>query len=101
MSEEKMVRLNFGNKECQIFPYEHPVAPEVLRHYKKLELSPAEKAQLAALYQQIPSIMAAGTEIRGIWRCARRRRDCVEVRNPCDHFRAGRKRPIDVLFRNL
>ena len=63
MSEEKMVRLNFGDKECQIFPYEHAVAPEIVPYYKKLELSPAEKAQISAMCQQIPSMIAAGAAV--------------------------------------
>ena len=60
MNEDKTVRLNFGDKECQISPYAHPVAPEIMRHYKKLELSSSEKAQIAAFFQQIPSTVETG-----------------------------------------
>ena len=35
MNKEKTIRLNFGDKECLISPYEYPVTPEILRHYKK------------------------------------------------------------------
>lgn len=63
MGEEKMVHLNLGDKECQIFPYEHAVAPEIVPYYKKLELSPAEKAQISAMCQQIPSMIAAGSAV--------------------------------------
>ena len=43
MSEEKTIRLNFGDKERLIAPYEYPVTPEILRHYQRLELSPAQQ----------------------------------------------------------
>lgn len=32
-----MVRLNFGGKACQISPYEHTAAPEIVPYYKKLD----------------------------------------------------------------
>ena len=57
MNEEKTIRLNFGDKECLIAPYEYPVTPEILRHYKKLELSPSEKTQMSQFVQHISSAM--------------------------------------------
>ena len=57
MSEEKTIRLNFGDKECLIAPYEYPVTPEILRHYKKLELSPSEKTQMSQFVKHISSTM--------------------------------------------
>ena len=55
MSEEKTIRVNFGDKECLIAPYEYPVTPEILRHYKKLELSPSEKTQMSQFVKHISS----------------------------------------------
>ena len=57
MNEEKTIRLNFGDKECLIAPYEYPVTPEILRHYKKLELSPSEKNQMSQFVKHISSAM--------------------------------------------
>ena len=57
MSEEKTIRLNFGDKECLISPYEHPVSPEVLRHYKKLELSGAQQKQMSEFAEQMSATM--------------------------------------------
>ena len=57
MNEEKMVCLNFGDKECQISPYEHPITPEFLRHYKRLELSGAQQKQMSELADQMSATM--------------------------------------------
>ena len=57
MSEEKTIRLNFGDKECLIAPYEYKVTPEILRHYKKLELSPAEQKRMSEFVEQMSSKM--------------------------------------------
>ena len=66
MNEERTVRLNFGDKfdmggkPCQIFPYESPAPPELMPQYETMKLSDAQKAQISALYQAIPSMVSAG-----------------------------------------
>ena len=55
MSDNKAVSLPFGDKECQILPYDYPAAPEIMRDYKKLDLSAAEKARIAEIYKRIQS----------------------------------------------
>lgn len=61
MNDENIVRLDFGDKECQIFPYESPLSPDMSTQYEKLEVSTLSKGQISALYQQIPSMVAANT----------------------------------------
>ena len=61
MDDEKLLRLDFGDKECQLFPYESPLTPDISPQYEKMELSPMNKGQISALCQQIPSMIAADT----------------------------------------
>lgn len=61
MNDENIVRLDFGDKECRIFPYESPFSPDMSPQYEKVELSALSKGQISALYQQIPSMVAANT----------------------------------------
>ena len=60
MSEDKTVRLDFGNKECRIVPYKSPIAPGFAQYYKKLELSPAEQMRMSEFFKKISAQM--GTE---------------------------------------
>ena len=61
MNDENMVRLDFGDKACQIFAYESPLSPDMSPQYEKVELSALSKGQISALYQQLPSMVAAST----------------------------------------
>ena len=61
MNDENIVRLDFGDKECQLFAYESPLSPDMSPQYEKLEVSALSKGQISALYQQIPSMVAAST----------------------------------------
>ena len=60
MNEEKMVCLNFGDKECRIVPYTSMIAPAVARDYQKLDLSTAEQMRMLEFFKEISAQM--GTE---------------------------------------
>lgn len=59
MNEDNTIRLMIGGKECIISPYEGQVSPEAMPQYRKVEISESERAQISAIFQQLPSLMAA------------------------------------------
>ena len=61
MNDENILRLSFGDKDCQIFPYESPLSPDMSPQYEKVDMSAFSKGQISALYQQLPSMVAANS----------------------------------------
>lgn len=60
MENEKTALLDFGDKECQLAPYESPLTPDLSPQYVKIELSDAQKGRMSAFCQQLPALAAAG-----------------------------------------
>lgn len=60
MSEENLVNMNFGGKECQITPTDGQFTPNLTSGYKELTMSDEQKGQISAFCQQLPTAASAG-----------------------------------------
>ena len=56
---EKVIHFDFGDKKCEILPFESPMPPDMMPQYVKMPISESNKGQISALYQQIPALMTA------------------------------------------
>lgn len=59
MSDENLMNLSVGGKECQITPLEGPFAPGLTPGYTKLPASDALVGQISTLFQQLTPLMSA------------------------------------------
>lgn len=57
---KKPDNVKFGDKDCQIAPYNSSVPPELMPNYRKLDLSQAEKAQMSELFSKFTSVRKIG-----------------------------------------
>ena len=59
MDKGKLVKVDFGGKNCEIQPFEGPLSPAMMPGYKKMEVSDSQKGRISALCGQIPDMMEA------------------------------------------
>ena len=54
MSENNIITVDFGDKSCEIMPFDSPIAPAMMVGYEKMPVSLSQQSQISALCGQLP-----------------------------------------------